>query len=179
MSATNATNDAATNAALGEFVISRVFDAPRELVWKTFTESEHLAHWWGPPGIPTRVARLDLRPGGVFLYSMRTPDGKEWWGKWVYREIVAPERLVVVVSFTDEKGNPVRHPMSPTWPLEILGTTTLSEQGGKTLLTNRAVPINATESERKTFEAGLEGMKQGFNGTWDQLAAYLATKKKI
>lgn len=158
----------------GEFVISRVFDAPRELVWKAFTEAARMEQWWGPKGMPTRVAKLEFRPGGIFLYSMRAPDGKEWWGKWVYREIVAPERLVSVVSFTDEKRNPVRHPMSPTWPLEVLSTATFSAQANKTLLTVRSVAINATEAERKTFEAGFKGMEQGFNGTWDQLAEYLA-----
>lgn len=164
-----------TNAATGEeFVISRVFDAPRELVWKALTEPARLEHWWGPKGMPTRVAKLELRPGGTFLYSMRTPDGKDWWGKWIYREVIAPEKLVTVVSFTDEKGNPTRHPLSPTWPLEVLSTATLSAQGEKTLLTIRSAAINASAEERKTFFDGFKSMEQGFNGTWDQLADYLA-----
>jgi uncharacterized protein YndB with AHSA1/START domain len=137
-------------------------------VWKAFTESERLMHWWGPKGFTMRVARLDLRPGGVFHHGLRSPDGRDMWGKFVYREIVAPERLVFVVSFTDEKGNLVRHPLSPTWPLEVLNTMTLHD--GKTTLTLRAVPINATEEERKTFEAGRGSLKQGFTGTLDQLA---------
>jgi len=157
-----------------EFVITRVFDAPRERVWKAFTESERLMHWWGPKGFTMQVAKLDLRPGGVFHYGMRSPDGRDMWGRFVYREIVAPARLVCVVSFTDEGGNPVRHPMSPTWPLEVLNTMTLSEHDGKTTLTVHGVPINATEEERKTFEAGRDSMKQGFTGTLDQLADYLA-----
>ena len=156
------------------FVISRVFDAPRELVWKAFAEPERMEQWWGPKGMTTRIARLEFRPGGVFLYSMRAPDGKDWWGKWVYREIVAPEKMITVVSFTDENGNPVRHPLSPTWPLEVLSIATFSEQGSKTLLTLRSTPINASEIERKTFEAGIAGMGQGFNATWDHLAEYLA-----
>jgi uncharacterized protein YndB with AHSA1/START domain len=162
-------------ASGGEFVISRVFDAPRELVWKAFTEPERMEQWWGPKGMRVHVAKLELRPGGTFLYSMRAPDGKDWWGKWVYREITAPEKLVTVVSFTDESGNPVRHPLSPAWPLEVLSTATFTDQAGKTLLTVRSAAINATEEERKTFEAGFKGMEQGFTGTWDKLAEYLAS----
>ncbi len=82
-----------------EILITRVFDAPRELVWKAFTEREHMAKWWGMKGMTTRVLELDPRPGGTFLYVMRMPDCREMCGKWVYREIVAPE-LLVVVHFT-------------------------------------------------------------------------------
>ena len=101
------------------------------------------------------MAKLELRPGGTFLYSMQTPDGHTMWGKWVYREIVAPEKLVTVVSFTDPDGTPVLHPMAATWPLEVLGTMTLAAQGNKTLLTSRSVPINASQVERDTFKAGF------------------------
>jgi uncharacterized protein YndB with AHSA1/START domain len=163
-----------TAKTTNEFSITRAFDAPRDLVWKAVTESDHLMHWWGPKGFAMLVCDVDLRPGGVFRYSMRSPDGHEMWGKWVYREILPPERLVSVVSFTDENGNLMRHPMSPTWPLEVLNTMTLSEQDGQTSMTVSGYPINATEEERKTYDAGRGSMKQGFTGTFDQLAAYLA-----
>ena len=91
-----------------------------------------MEHWWGPKGLTSRVHKLELRPGGTFLYSQKTPDGREMWGKWVYREIVAPERLVMVSSFTDEKGNLTRHPFEPNWPLETLGTSTFTEDRGRT-----------------------------------------------
>jgi uncharacterized protein YndB with AHSA1/START domain len=165
------------NAGKGEFVTTRVFDAPRSLVWQAFTEARHLEKWFGPKGFKVNVAKLELRPGGTFLYSMQTPDGKKMWGKWVYREIAPPEKLVSVVSFTDENGTPVRHPMAATWPLEVLSTMILSEQGNKTLLTGRSVPINASQTDRETFEGGFASMTQGFNGTWDQLAGYLASLK--
>jgi uncharacterized protein YndB with AHSA1/START domain len=158
-----------------EFVFTRVFDAPRNLVWKAFTESERLMQWWGPKGYTMLVCTVDLRPGGVFHYSMQSPDGRVMWGKWVYREIVPPERLVTVVSFTDAEGNLLRHPMSPTWPLELLHTMTLSERQRKTTLTVTGAPTNATEEERKTFSAGRNSMEAGFTGTLDQLAAYLAS----
>jgi len=158
-----------------ELVVTRIFDAPRELMWKTLTVPEHLEHWWGPKGMTSRVHQLELRPGGTFRYSQKTPDGREMWGKWVYREIVAPERLVIVSSFTDEKGNPARNPFEPNWPLEMLTESTFTEHQGRTTITIRMTPINATESERKTFDDGRNSMGEGFAGTFEKLDKYLAT----
>jgi uncharacterized protein YndB with AHSA1/START domain len=157
-----------------ELVITRVFDAPRELVWQAFTESDRLAQWWGPTGFIMLVTRLDLRPGGVFHYAMRSPDGRVTWGMFVYREIAAPERLVFVNSFSDKEGNIIRSPFSPSWPLEVLNTLTLSETGGRTTVTLKGGPINSTEDERETFWDAQNSLRQGFAGTFDQLAAYLA-----
>jgi uncharacterized protein YndB with AHSA1/START domain len=158
-----------------EFVFTRVFDAPRELVWKAFVESERLMHWWGPKGFKMHFAKVDLRPGGIFHYGMQSPDGKDMWGKFVYRDVVAPERLVFVLSFSDPQGSTVQAPFELDWPLEILNVLTFSEQGGRTTVTLRGNPINATEAQRKTFEAEFKGMQQGFTGTFDQLDEYLAT----
>ena len=156
------------------FIITRVFDAPRDLVWKAWTERERLMQWFGPKGFTRRAATLDFRPGGVFHYCLRSPDGHDMWGKFVYREIVAPERIVLVNSFSDEQGSLTRHPMSPTWPLEMLSMTTFAEHEGRTTITVQWAPLNATKSEHKTFEAGHESMQQGWTGTLDQLADYLA-----
>ena len=163
-----------TNTADREIVSARVFDAPRELVWKAWTERDRLTQWFGPKGFTMTAAALDFRPGGVFHYCLRSPDGNEMWGKFVYRKIVAPERIVLVNSFSDEKGGLTRHPMSPTWPLEMLSTTTFVEHEGKTTLTVLWAPLNPTEEERKTFDTSHDGMRQGWTGTMDQLAAYLA-----
>src|SRR6266545_2230370 len=105
-----------------DFVISRVFDAPRDLVWKAFTEPERMQEWWGPKGFKVIASKMDLRPGGTYHYGMKAPDGSRMWGKFVYREIVRPERIVFVNFFSDESGNITRHPMSPTWPREMLST---------------------------------------------------------
>jgi uncharacterized protein YndB with AHSA1/START domain len=156
-----------------EFVITRVFDAPHELVFKAWTEPERLAQWWGPKGCTIGVQKMDLRPGGIFHYFMRRPQG-EVWGKFVYREIVAPERIVFVNSFSNEKGDTVRGPFHPNLPPETLNTVTLSEHEGKTTLTLRSRPINATEEERKTYESFRDSMQKGFGGTFDQLEEYLA-----
>ncbi len=156
------------------FTITRTFDAPRYLVFKAWTETSHLTRWFGPKGFTTLSAKNDLRPGGVFHYQMRSPDGREMWGKWVYREIAPPERLAFVASFSDEAGNTTRAPFSADWPLEVLSTVTFAEHGGKTTLTMRGVPLNATEAERRTFEAGHGSMQKGWTGTLDQLAEHLA-----
>ncbi len=161
-----------------ELVITRVFDAPRDLVWKAFTESDRLASWWGPTGFAMLVRTLDFRPGGVFLYAMRSPDGHIMWGKFVYRDIQAPEHLVFVNSFSDEDGNITRAPFSLTWPLEVLNTVTLTESDGKTTVTLRGGPINTTEEERETFWNAQDSMQSGFAGTFDQLADYLAEEVK-
>jgi uncharacterized protein YndB with AHSA1/START domain len=152
---------------------SATTDAPCELMWKVWTESERLAQWFGPKGVKVIYSKNDLRPGGVYHYGMRTRDGSEIWGKWVYHEVVEPERLVFVNSFSDEKGGLTRHLFSPEWPLEMLSTVSFVEHEGKTTLTIRWIPINATESERKTFDAAHEGMQNGWTGTLDQLAVYL------
>jgi uncharacterized protein YndB with AHSA1/START domain len=170
--------ETAMNASTSkDFVISRVFDAPLDAVWKASTERERMMRWWGPKGFPISKATLDLRPGGMFHYGMSMPDGSTMWGRLVYREVAPKERLVAVVSFTDEKANPVRHPMSPTWPLEMLSTTTFAERGGKTEITIRWTPLNPTPEEQKTFDAGHESMTQGFTGTLDQLADFLTSPK--
>jgi uncharacterized protein YndB with AHSA1/START domain len=156
------------------FVLSRVFDAPRELVFRVWSEAEHLARWWGPVNCAVEVRSLEFRPGGIFHYSMRTPDGGEMWGRFLYREIVAPERIVFLSAFADETGNPVRADFSADWPIDTLSTLTLEDQGGRTKLTLRAIPYQATEAEHRAFEGMFDSMNQGWGGTLDQLADYLA-----
>lgn len=165
------TNSPATE---DQFRLTRVIDAPRGAVWQAWTDPEQLKHWWGPKGFRWVRSTLDLRPGGIFHYYLRSPDGREMWGKFRYHEIVAPERLVFIVSFSDEQGGTTRHPLSATWPLEVMNTLTLSELRGRTTLTLTGLPHNASEEERHTFRKGHTGMQQGFKGTLDQLENYLA-----
>ena len=156
------------------FVIARTFDAPRERVWRAWSERARLMQWFGPKGFKMPAAKIDFRPGGTFHYCMEAPNGDEMWGKFAYREIAAPERIVFVNCFSDEDGGLTRHPLSPDWPLEMLSTITFAEQEGRTTVTVRWVPLNATDAERRTFEAGRASMEQGWSGTMDQLADYLA-----
>jgi uncharacterized protein YndB with AHSA1/START domain len=161
-----------------EFVISRVFDAPRDLVWKCFTDPEHMKQWWGPKGAKIVKSEMDLRVGGTYHYGMQMPDGSVMWGKQVYREITPKDRLVFINSFSDENGGLTRHPMAPTWPIEMMSIFTFEDQpGNKTKFTVRWWPHNAGDEERKTFDAGHASMTQGWSGTMEQLEAYLANTK--
>ena len=155
------------------FVISRTFDASRELLWKAWTERARLMEWFGPKGFTMPAAKMDFRPGGSFHYCLAAPDGNEMWGKFVYREISAPERIVLVNSFSDEDGGVTRHPLSSTWPFEMLSVFTLREHNRKTTTTLEWTPLNATAEERATFDAAREELEQGWSGTFEQLAAYL------
>jgi uncharacterized protein YndB with AHSA1/START domain len=160
-----------------EFTFSRTFDAPRERVWHAWTNAEALAQWWGPKNATIRVLKLEFRPGGMFHYTMAFQPGHEMYGRFIYREIVAPERIVFVNSFSDAEGGITRAPfpqLKNLWPLEVLNVVTFNEHGGKTMIALRGAPINATEEERQVFAANTASMRQGFGGTFDQLADFLA-----
>jgi uncharacterized protein YndB with AHSA1/START domain len=158
-----------------DFVISRVFDAPPELVWKCFTEPERMREWWGPKGFKSVASKMDLRPGGRYHYCLQSPTGAAMWGKLAFREIVPPERMVLINSFSDEAGGTTRHPMHQAWPLEMLSVFTFEEQpDSKTKVTIRWSPHNATEEEQKTFDTNHDSMRMGWTGSLDQLDAYLA-----
>jgi uncharacterized protein YndB with AHSA1/START domain len=140
-----------------ELVIERVFDAPRRLVFRVWTEPEHLVRWWGPHGFTLPSCRMDFRPGGAFRCLMRSPEGTDHRLRGVYREIVEPERLVFTFAWEDEEGR-VGH--------ETLVTVTFADQGGRTKLTlHQAVfeSVTARDSHR-----------EGWTGTLERLAAYLA-----
>jgi uncharacterized protein YndB with AHSA1/START domain len=162
-----------------ELVITRTFDVPRELVFRAWTERQHLDKWWGPKGFTMLSSDIDLRPGGVFLYGMRAPAGEgEMWGRWVFREIDPPRLLSFVVSFSNPQGEIVRAPFSANWPLETLSTITFDEQDGKTTLTMRGVPVGANDVEQEMFESMFPSMQQGWGGTLDQLADFLAKEQQ-
>ena len=97
-------NDPVEQASVKEFVISRAFNTSREQMWEAWTVRDSLMQWFGPKGFTMPAAKLDFRPGGTFHYCLESADDKEMWGKFVYREIVKPERLVFVSSFSDEDG---------------------------------------------------------------------------
>jgi len=151
--------------------ITGVFDAPREVVWRAWTEPEFLMRWWGPRFFTSPACKIDLRVGGKYLNCMRSPDGQDYWSTGIYREIVAPGRLVMTDSFADERGNVVpatHYGMSPYIPLEMLVTVTLEEREGKTKLT-------LTHSGIEGFTAtDRDNMWQGWNESFDKLAEVLA-----
>ncbi len=142
-----------------EVVITRVFDAPRRLVWECYTNPEHLPHWMlGPEGWTMPVCEIDLRPGGEWHFVWRRSDGTELGMRGVYREITPPERLVNTESWGAD------------WP-ETLNTLILSEEAGKTTL--RQTMLYPSKEAR---DAALKtGMKEGASISFDRLADYLRT----
>jgi uncharacterized protein YndB with AHSA1/START domain len=158
-----------------DLVLERTIAAPRDLVWKLFTETEHLMKWWGPKGFTMKVARNELRPGGVYHYGMASPQGHEMWGKFVYTEVEAPARLGFINSFSDADGGLTRHPLSDSWPLELENLYLFADPGPDTTrLTMIARPINATPEEMATFLGARAGVAGGMDGTLQQLNEYLA-----
>jgi len=170
-----------TNAIQGEdFIISRVFDVPRDLMWRCFTDPERMKQWWGPKGFKVIVLTMDLRVGSTCHYGMTAPDGSTMWGLFTYREIVPGERLVLVDCFSDENRGVTHHPMAPIWPLYMLSTFTFEDAGaGKTKFTVRWRPLDATPEEQATFDSDQSrvSMTNGWTGTLEQLEAYLAKAK--
>ena len=159
-------------------LLTRVFNAPRELVFKVWTDPEHFGNWWGPQGFSLEVAKMDVRPGGMFLGCQKSPDGSQvMWGKFIYQEVEVPEKLVFIQSFSDEEGNTIRAPFNENWPLEIINIITFEEADGKTTLTMQGGPVNATAEEQAAFDGMAPMVQQGFGGTFDQLTKYLESQK--
>jgi uncharacterized protein YndB with AHSA1/START domain len=152
-----------------ELVITRVFDAPRRLVFSAWTEPARLMRWWAPNGCTTPFCTVDLRPGGRFHFCMRTSEGRDIWALGIYREIVVPERLVYTDSFADADGNPVppsRYGMSDSHPAETLVTVTFADHEGGTIVTLRhSLPESVEERT---------GTEQGWGEMLDRLAADLS-----
>lgn len=140
-----------------ELSITRTFKAPRSLVFKAWTEPEHLAHWSGPLGFTTPHHEMDLRVGGVYRACLRAPDGVDHWVKGSYREITPPERLVMTHCWTDAEGR-------PTGPETVI-TVTLTENNGETLM----------RFHQALFEtsASRDGHSQGWSQSFDRLVDYL------
>ncbi|HYO74826.1 MAG TPA: SRPBCC family protein [Thermoanaerobaculia bacterium] len=155
------------------FAITRTFDAPRELVFRVWTDCQHLARWWGPRGVTIEHCTNDLRRGGLFHYSMRTANGTLMWGRWLYREIAPPSRLVFVNSFSDETGRVTRPPFDDDWPLEMVATITFDEHDGRTTVTIETVPIDSSDAQSTVFANSHDSMQGGWSGTLDQLGDYL------
>ncbi len=128
MGVSNARPSAAAEPGERELVITRLLDAPRELVFRAWTESKHAMQWWGPEGFAVVALDMDVRPGGRWRKCMRSPSGADFWREGVYREVVAPERLVLTYVSDDPLGEPGH---------ETLVTVTFAARGDQTLMTLR------------------------------------------
>jgi uncharacterized protein YndB with AHSA1/START domain len=151
------TASTSTHAAKRDVVITRVFDAPRSLVFKAWTDPRHLAQWWGPKGFTNPVCEIDARSGGAIYIVMRAPDGVEHPMRGVFREIVEPERLVFTSVAEDKEGNPL---------LEGVTIVTFAEHGGKTKLTLQASAVALAPVAPKM----LAGMETGWTQSLERLA---------
>jgi uncharacterized protein YndB with AHSA1/START domain len=147
-----------------EIVITRVFNAPRELVWKAWTQPEHLSRWWGPKGWTLPICKMDFRVDGTWYYCMKGPEGEESCGLAVYREIDEPERIVYTDYFANAQGNPVEG-----MP-ESLVTVNFTDQNGNTLVTS-SVLYPTTEDRDRVLQMG---MAEGITESLDRLDEHLA-----
>src|SRR4051812_21380138 len=114
------------------FEVTRRFRQPRAAVWNAWSHRDQFQNWWGPKGCAVQVARFEFRPGGFIHYSMDFPGASKMWGRFNFREIAAPDRIVWLNSFANSDCGMARAPFSDKCPLEILNTVTLSEQEGGT-----------------------------------------------
>jgi uncharacterized protein YndB with AHSA1/START domain len=158
MAASDAKMGKSSNAEELDLVITRVFDAPRELVFDAWTKAEHLQHWQGAPrGFTVTTEKSDIRPGGGFRICMRSPEGLDHWLQGLYREVARPERLVFTHAWLDATGKANQ---------ETLVTVTFVERGGKTEMTLRQSGFKSAESR--------DGHRLGWTSAFDALGDYLA-----
>ncbi|HWC28633.1 MAG TPA: SRPBCC domain-containing protein [Dehalococcoidia bacterium] len=151
--------------------ITRVFDAPRDLVWEAWTRPERFVQWWGPRDFTTPMCEIDLRPGGRLRFLMRPKEGPDIWCGGVFQQVEAPSKLVFTDYFTEESGEvafPTECGLSEEWPVQALVTVILEDLGGKTRLTLRHDASGGLPEE-------FEGAEQGWGESFDRLGELLAS----
>jgi uncharacterized protein YndB with AHSA1/START domain len=159
----------------GDEVVSRVFDAPRSLVFEVWTKAEHFTRWYGPHGAEVVSCEIDARPGGVIRFGHRSADGTTLYSRGTFSEVVPDERLVFTLGLVDEQGRPIRHPMFPDWPLDASIETTVTlldvDDGTRVGLSHRVVPAAAAShpATRRWSLLALEGAKQVLERLGDHL----------
>ena len=164
------TTNSSTGTLTGEIVLERIFNAPRELVFKAWSDPEQVTKWWGPAHFTAPVIKMDFRVGGKYHFCMHSPDGQDFWSTGVYKEIVAPERIVCTDSFADPEGNIVSGAYygmdADAMPLELLVTLTFEQlPDGKTKMTLRHEGVAPGEMAEMT--------KAGWSTSFDKLDASL------
>ncbi len=145
---------------LPEFVLEREFDAPRELVWRAWTDPNFLQRWYGP-GVETIIHKFDLEPDGVWLNEMKMSGGSNF-QKIIFKEVSKPEKLVWHHCSADADWNIAANPMMPDWPRILLTTVTFEERGDQTSVRLSQIPLDATDAEIACFAK----MKDGMSGGW-------------
>lgn len=163
-------------------LVSRVFDAPRSLVFEVWTNADHFSRWFGPHGAEVVSCEIDARPGGIIRFGHRFPDRATLHAKGTFSEVVLDERLVFNLGIVDEHGNPVPHPMFPDWPLDaMIETTVLLDDvgdGTRVRVAHRVVPPDAAAhpAAKRWAPLAVEGSRQVLERLGEHLS--LATTRK-
>ena len=154
------------------FEIARTFKVPQGRLWEAWSQADQVKHWWGPKGCSIDIARFEFRAVGFFHYAMKFADAPTMWGRFMYREIVAPERIVWLNSFSNAQCGIARAPFSNYCPLEIENSVVFTERNETTTVALRAEPFGEVAEERNFFEelCSSGSLEQGYGGTFDQLA---------
>ena len=158
-----------------EYILDRVFDAPRELVWRAWTDPELLHQWYGP-GVETVIHQFDLEPGGAWLNEMKFGEKSDY-SRMDFKEVVPLEKIVWHHASTDADWNVAPNPMMPNWPRVLLTTVTFSDEGDKTNVRLSQVPIDASDEELACFAEMMSGMDGGWGKGYaiiDDILAALA-----
>jgi len=161
-----------------EYKLERIFEAPRELVWRAWTDPELLHRWYGP-GIETIIHKFDLKAGGSWLNEMKW-GGNSDFSKMVFQEVTPPSMLVWHHSSSDSDWNIITSPMMADWPRVLLTTVIFEDMGDRTNVRLTQVPIEATDAEIACFAAKMAGMDKGWGGGYaimDELFVELQAEK--
>ncbi|CAN5602199.1 SRPBCC family protein [soil metagenome] len=157
-----------------EFVISRFFAASPARLWEAWTDPVQMVQWLGPKGTTGTTLVADVRPGGVLHWRMDGADGATMWGRAVYREVIAPARLVYIQSFSDAAGGITRAPFfDGRWPIEMLTVVTFAAEASGTRVTLTWTPLDAAADEQANFVSNIPSMHGGWGNSFDQLAALI------
>ena len=163
---------------LPEYASDRVFDAPRDRVWRAWTDPGLLSRWYGP-GVETIIHKYDLKPGGMWLNEMKWGEKSDL-SKMVFQDVVPQEKLVWRHSSTDPDWNIIANPMMADWPRVLLTTVTFKDKGAATDVRLTMAPVDATDTEIACFAAAMAGMDKGWGSGYailDDILAELRTEK--
>jgi len=145
---------------LPEYILNRTFNAPRDLVWKAWTDPDILQRWYGP-GVETIIHQYDLKPGGAWLNEMRMKAMSDF-SRMDFQDVVAEEKIVWKHSSTDADWNIIANPMMPDWPRILLTTVTFTAAGEKTDVRLSQIPVDAGEKEIAVFAQMMSNMDGGW-----------------
>ena len=158
-----------------EYRLDRIFDAPRDLVWRAWTDPEILSEWYGP-GVETIIHAYDLEPGGSWLNEMKWGENSNY-SRMDFKEVTPKDRLVWHHCSTDGEWNIAPNPMMPDWPTVLLTTVTFEDQGDKTNVSLVQVPLDASDAEMASFAEKMRGMDGGWGKGYEMIDEILEALK--